>query len=421
MSDALRHAASGERVAERWSPPLRLAYFSPLPPARSGIADYSREILPHLAQIVDLTLFCVDPDAAEQALHEQFPIYRFSDYAKMRWRFDLPLYQMGNNTTHHEEIYRMSRRYPGAVVLHDVILHLFIAHRTVGQGNFPGYTREMGYVLGETGVNYSWAIRHGERQHPLTELTLNQRVVDLSLGTLVHSHHALDLIHATRPQHPVWVIPAPIAAYEMPLDEPPSAGSAPLAPQHPWREDAIVFASVGQITAAKRLDRALAAFARLRHEMPLVRYLLVGEVFQNEVDLPALLEEYDLGDDVHVTGFVPDLPTFMGWLATADVVVNLRYPTVGETSAAALRALSAGRPLIVYDHGWYAELPDEVALKAPLLDDDALVAAMRRLASDAQLRMHMGHEARAYAGGQHPAHTARAYVRAIEEILAPYA
>lgn len=396
-------------------PPLQLAYFSPLPPARSGIADYSREILPHLAQMADVTLFCEAPEDVDATLAEQFPVHAFSDFARMRWSFDIPLYQLGNNTTHHEKIYRHLCRYPGAAVLHDVILHHFIAHRTVGHSNFPGYTRELGYVLGATGVNYAWAIRYGEREHPLTELTLNQRVADLSLGLLVHSRHALDLIRATRPRQPVWVVPAPIAAYEETTQD-----AAAVKEQLPWRDDAIVFASVGQVTAAKCIDRALAAFARLRHEVPRARYLLVGEVFQNEVNLPALLEEHDLHDDVYVTGFLEDLQSFMAWLSAADVIVNLRYPTVGETSAAALRALSAGRPLIVYDHGWYAELPDDVALKAPLLDDDALLGAMRRLADEAEEREHMGRQAHAYTRGQHhPVQTARAYIEAIEQMLAP--
>ena len=402
--------ASTQSQSSQLLRPLRLAYFSPLPPARSGIADYSREILPHLAQMADLTLFCIDPANVDPALHAQFPVLRIIDYAQRRSQFDLPLYQIGNNTTHHEEIYRSLRRFPGVAVLHDVVLHHFIAHRTVGHGDFPGYTREMAYVLGAAGVNLAWAIRYGERQHPLAELTLNQRVVDLSLGVLVHSRHALDLIHATRPHQPVWVVPAPIAAYDLPSH----------APSLPWREDAIVFASVGQVTAPKRLERALAAFARLRREVPRARYLLVGEVFDDEVNLPALLNELDLNDDVYVTGFVDDLPTFMAWLSAASVVVNLRYPTLGETSAAALRALSAGCPLIVYDHGWYAELPDDVALKAPLLDDEALLAAMQQLARDEELRERMGRQARAYAlAHHHPAETARAYMRAIDEIVAP--
>lgn len=394
-------------------PPLRVAYFSPLPPARSGIADYSHEVLPHLAQMADLTLFCMDPESVTPELHEQFDIYALSDYAKMRWSFDLPLYQMGNNTEHHEAIFRLSQRFPGLVVLHDVILHHFIAHRTLGHGNFSAYTREMAYVLGTAGVSLAWEIRYGQREHPLTELTLNQRVVDVSLGLLVHSQHALDLIHATRPRAEVHVVPAPIAAYEPPDDAPAS--------QLPWRDDALIFASVGQVTDAKRVDRALAAFARLRHDVPLARYLLVGEVFNNEVNLPSLLQKFDLENDVHVTGFLPDLPSFMSWLSTADVVVNLRYPTVGETSAAALRAMAAGRPLIVYDHGWYAELPNEVALKVPLLDDDALLNAMQHLAKDADLRRQMGRQARAYASARHhPTQTARAYMQAIDEILAPY-
>lgn len=397
--------------------PLKLAYFSPLPPARSGIADYSREILPHLAQMADVTLFCVNPDDVDSTLTEQFPVHALNDYAGMRWSIDLPLYQLGNNTTHHEEIYRHFCRFPGVAVLHDVNLHLFFAHRTVGHGNFPAYTRELGYVLGATGVNHAWAIRYGEREHPLTELTLNQRVADLSLGLLVHSRHAQDLIHATRPQQPVWVVPAPIAAYEQSAEQ-----AAAVKEQLPWRDDAIVFASVGQITAAKCIDHALAAFARLRHDVPRARYLLVGEVFRDEVNLSALLEKHDLHDDVYVTGFVEDLHSFMAWLSMADVVVNLRYPTVGETSAAALRALSAGRPLIVYDHGWYAELPDDVALKAPLLDDDALLAVMRRLADNVEEREQMARQAHAYARAEHhPAQTARAYIEAIELMLAPNA
>lgn len=397
-------------------PPLRLAYFSPLPPAHTGIADYSAEILPHLAQMADLTLFCVDPGSVSKSLHDQFPIHHLSDYAHMRWRFDLPIYQMGNNTTHHEEIYRALRRYPGAIVLHDVILHLFMAHRTVGHGNFPAYTRELAYVLGAPGVNVSWAVRHGERAHPLTELSLNQRILDVSLGVLVHSNHALNLIRTTRPQQAAWVVPAPIVAHE------PAGAPVSSPPQLPWRDDAIVFASVGQVTAAKRLDRALAAFARLRKEMPRARYLLVGELFDDEINLRALLDEHGIGEDVHITGFIPDLTSFMAWLSAADVVVNLRHPTLGETSAAALRALCAGRPLIVYDHGWYAELPDDVALKVPPLRDEALLNAMRRLASDEQLRQEMGDHARAYTiAHHHPAQTARAYMQAVDQILSPYA
>lgn len=404
----------------RWPQrPLRLAFFSPLPPARSGIADYSAELLPHLAQMADLTLFCVDPENVTASLREQFEVRSIVDYAKMRWAFDLPLYQMGTNTTHHEAIFHVLRRFPGVTTLHDVILHPFIADTTAGRGHFAGYTREMGYVLGAKGIHLAWAINQGERAHPLTEFTLNQRVVDLSLGVLVHSNYGRHLIHATRPAAEVRVVPQHIIPYD---PQESSRGTGGDDTTLPWREDAIVFASAGQIRPAKGIDRVLAAFAKLRHEMPRARYLLVGELFEDEVDLTSLLAQYDLEDDVYMTGYVPDIESFMAWLTKADVVISARYPTMGETSAAVLRSLAAGRPLIVYDHGWYAELPDEVALKTPVLDEGALAAAMRRLGDDADLRQQMGRQARAFAGSQrHPAQIARRYMQAVEDILARYA
>ena len=53
-------------------------------------------------------------------------------------------------------------------------------------------------------------------------------------------------------------------------------------------------------------------------------------------------------------------------MAACDVLVNLRYPTMGETSGSVIRALSLGKPLLVSDVGWFAELPDDVVLKVPV-------------------------------------------------------
>ncbi len=70
----------------------------------------------------------------------------------------------------------------------------------------------------------------------------------------------------------------------------------------------------------------------------------------------------ELGRDVVHLDYV-DEGTLWGLLTVGDVCVSLRHPTMGETSGIAVRALSAGRPLVVNDVGWFAELPDEVALR----------------------------------------------------------
>lgn len=381
---------------------LRLAYFSPLPPARSGIADYSAELLPPLAQLAEVTVFSDDPAAGAAGL----PVYATDDYPARRHDFDVPLYQMGNSDLH-ETIYGMMSRFPGIVVLHDFYLHHFFYFYTMQHADWIGYERELAYTLGRDGRRLARTIRDGRAEIPLFDEPLNARLLDAAAGVIVHSHYAAERARAGRPELRPAVVPAPIAL-------------------HPGRSrrdelgvaaDAVLFGSFGQLTAEKRIDAALRAFSRVHERIPHSRYLLVGGA-QPDVDLPRLLGELELEKAVISIGHVAELAEFVDWIHTADVVVNLRQPTVGETSAVALRAMAAARPLVVYDHGWYGELPDEAALKVPPGDEAALFAALARLAASAGLRHTLGEAAAAYVRANHlPPQVARAYVAAIHTIL----
>ena len=79
---------------------MKVAFFSPLPPAKSGIADYSATLLTELALLADVTTFSTMPTA-----------YDPSD-------FDVAVYQIGNNS-HHDFCYEMALAYPGVVVIHE--------------------------------------------------------------------------------------------------------------------------------------------------------------------------------------------------------------------------------------------------------------------------------------------------------------
>jgi len=385
----------------------RIAYFSPLPPTRSGIADYSYELLPRLAQRVDLTLFVADPDRVIRSLREQFSVRAIEEYPAMRWEYDMALYQVGNGK-HHEGIYSTLLRYPGITILHEYFLHHLIVDCTIGRGNSAGYIREMGYGLGAEGLCLARQVRCGQRGQPLFEVPLNERLLDSSLGVIVHSKHVQQRIRERRPHLPTVVVPAPIQNY-----------SSVLSRQDLGCPDkALILASAGQVTKQKQIILALDAFARLRDEFPNAVYLVVGEEPGQDVDLNDWIQQHGLQNAVICTGYVHDVQQFTSWIAAADVLVNLRYPTVGETSATALRGLAAGRPVIVSNDGWYAELPDDVCVKVLPNDADALLAAMRRLASDELLRREMGRRAAEYAYRQHdPDRVAQMYVDSIREIL----
>ncbi|MFQ5399202.1 MAG: glycosyltransferase family 4 protein [Anaerolineae bacterium] len=364
--------------------PLRVAYFSPLPPAPSGIADYSAALLPYLAEYADLTLFTAEPDRVAPRLTQQFDVRPLASYPACRFEFDVALYQMGNSAQH-EAMYPYLLRYPGVVVLHDYSLHHFLTYRTVGQGNMPGYSRELGFVLGGKGAALVYEIRRGRQAPPLFELPLNDRLLSASLGVMSHSQYAAERLRRQRPDRPVQRIP--------PMIEPQKGRHR----RHElnWPDEAIIFASLGQVTAAKQVDMALRAFQRLRQTIPNAYYLVVGEQF-HDVDLHTLAHELGVAEYVHFTGHVADLPTFIDWIYTADIVINLRHPTVGETSATALRALAAARPLIVFDQGWYSEIPDSACAKMPPMDDAALLGVMRQLALEPPRRQQMGQSGKTY-------------------------
>ena len=100
---------------------LRLAYFSPLPPARSGIADYSHELLPHLARHADIDLFVDDKHSPSKDISKAFSVRACEEFdAEIQaGKYDATVYQIGNDPRFHGYIYDALLKHPGIVVLHE--------------------------------------------------------------------------------------------------------------------------------------------------------------------------------------------------------------------------------------------------------------------------------------------------------------
>ena len=98
-----------------------------------------------------------------------------------------------------------------------------------------------------------------------------------------------------------------------------------------------------------------------------------------------------------------DEDTFFRHIAAADCLVNLRYPSVGESSGTLTRALALGLPAIVYNFGPFAEIPNDVVIKVPLelVEPVALAAALERLMHEPALRQTLGDSARQYMRSHH--------------------
>jgi glycosyltransferase involved in cell wall biosynthesis len=379
----------------------RVAWWSPLPPDPSGIADYAEELLPHLARHWDLELFA--EGAVDAALASAFPVIDARDEEAAIARlpeYDAVLYHLGNNPAH-AGAYRALQRVPGLVVLHDASLAHLVIHATHMAGRTDRFFAELRVLHGDGAAE---AVRRhfyiGEPApwdvEPL-RFPLLGRALGCARAVLVHSRFAAAEVRRAAPGLPVEVVEH--HAFPPPAAPPP----APAVAGTP-----VVFCTAGYLTPAKHIDLVLAALAKISARVPF-RYRLVGAVAPRFA-LYGQVRDRGLLDHVEQVGRVSKERLYAE-LAAADVCVNLRHPTSGETSGIVQRALAAGRPVVVSDVGWFAELPDACAAKVPPGEGEvpALAALLEALARDPARRAAMGAAALAYAARLDPASRAAAY------------
>jgi glycosyltransferase involved in cell wall biosynthesis len=364
---------------------VKVAYFSPLPPERSGIADYSALLLPELERRVEVEL----PRRGR---------------TKPPRGIDLAVYHVGNDPVAHGWIIEALRRRPGVVVLHEFVLHHLVAGLTVGRRDAAGYLNAMEREAGVVGR----MLAHGvldNRLPPLWEtrpedFPLAGEILDLSRGhgVIVHSRYVAERARAAGFDGRIWRIPHP--AWRPPEPAPADVEGEPL------------IGCLGHLNASKRIPQLLQAFLQLRERHPRARLVLAGPT-SARFDLDGWLERFHLrGDPAVVREHYVDEQRLWALLQACDVCVSLRAPTMGETSGIAVRALSLGRPLVVSDLGWFAELPDDVAVKVPVGDGevDLLAEALDRAGPE------LGARGQAYAAREHGVErVAEAYAAAFEQ------
>ncbi|HEV7784558.1 MAG TPA: glycosyltransferase family 4 protein, partial [Thermoanaerobaculia bacterium] len=378
---------------------MRVAFFSPLPPMKSGIADYSAELLPHLAAECEIELIVDEGFRPDPALAARFPVHGHRSLSRLleQGRFDAVLYQLGNNSDYHTAIYRTLLEHPGVVVLHEYVLHHLVRELTL-EANRPNlYVDELRYAYGRTGEAAARRCLATGVSLDLWSYPLFERVVDSSLGVIVHNRFTRDRVLASRPLARVATVPHHLSL-DAPILEREQARAALGIDSNDFGD--FVIATFGFMTPAKRPGVLLRAFARLRREMPRARLLIVGEVSRH-FDFERVFTA-ELRQGVTITGRL-ELDRFLLYMQACDVAVNLRHPTAGETSGTVIRLLGLGKPLIVSNSGAFAEYPDDCCAKVDLDDteEELLLGYLRTLAADETLRRRMGDNARRHMARHH--------------------
>lgn len=375
---------------------VKVAWFSPMPPSRSGIAGYSAELVPALRQrghAIDV----FDDGVAHDFVWKQ-----------RREPYQLTVFQLGNAACH-DFMWAYLFRYPGIVVLHDAQLHqaraLYLTKRWLPRRR--DYLAEFHANHPEAPPDVGELVAAGLGGNVFFHWPMVRLVIERARVTVVHNQRLADTL---REQH----AGAAIQAVEMGVPEPVADSSAAHAVRrsHGIPDTAVVLAAFGGITPEKRIGHIIRALSAIAARHPQLHLLLVGNP-AGHYDAQEDARTWGIADRVHLAGFVADadLPAY---LRAADICACLRWPTNRETSASWLRCLAAARATIITDLVHLADVPmldprgwravdvhhpsrDPVAVGIDLLDEEhSLQLALERLAADGGLRDQLGRTGRAW-------------------------
>jgi glycosyltransferase involved in cell wall biosynthesis/SAM-dependent methyltransferase len=370
---------------------MRVAFFSPMPPARSGIADYAAALVEPLGRLVDLEVFAGPAGSFDPA------------------HCDVALYQVGNNP-HHTLVYETALRHPGVVVLHEANLHHLVTELTIRRGDWDAYLREVEYDAGPAALARAQQVRALKAGPDYEGVAMTRRLIERCRGIIVHSTTVLEHVRATGYQGPVAKIP--------------HGAWLAHADRWAWRErlsieeDAPLIGIFGFLKPYKRIAESLRAFRRLQRLEPRARMILAGEPHP-DFDVSALIEALGLAHSVCLLGFTP-IDDFTGYMAACDIVLNLRFPTVGESSGSLLRAMGLGRPVLVSDVGAFRDLPDDVCVKVAVgsSEENEIFEYLSLFVSRPDLARALGARARAWVERECTwEHVAHRYASFLESVV----
>lgn len=390
----------------------RLAYLSPLPPERSGIAYYSRSLIQVLGAHYEITCIVDQPEVDSEQLPGAVEIQSAAWFRANADRFDRVLYHFGNSAFH-QFMLPLVAAYPGVVVQHDFFLSGVLWHMSVLEEEPEQFVRALFESHGYAAVRDY--LKSNSPVETLYRFPMSFEVLRHALGLIAHSPYSLELSSQ-------WFGISESSWEVIPhLMAPPSKRARSAARKGlDLPEDAFLVATFGMLGPTKQNQRLFSAWIQSKlHADPKAYLVFVGENDQGDYGKDLAKKISKARGRIRITGWADD-SLYQQYLAAADVAVQLRTLSRGETSGAVCDCLNLGIPTIVNAHGSLRDLQEDLVLKVPdEFSDRDLVGALETLFKNRSKREALGQKAAAWMESHHrPKAVAKRYKDAIEKFYA---
>lgn len=367
-----------------------LAYVSPLPPEKSGISDYSAELLRELTRHYEIDVVVAQTEISDPWIAANCTMRSIAWFDQNAHRFDRILYHFGNSSFH-QHMFGLLERHPGTVVLHDFFLSGVLSHMSI-HGNAPNaWITALYNSHGYSAVQERFSVT--DSADAVWKYPCNFDVLKQANGVIVHSQFSKQMGNKWYDTD-IGVDWAQIPHLRVPLvTKDRAAARASLG----LKENDFLVCSFGILGPHKLNHLLLSAW----FSSPLAQDSSCYLVFVGENDgshygamLLRTIERHDASERIKITGFASST-LYRTYLAAADAAVQLRTLSRGETSGTVLDCMNYGLATIINAHGAMNEISSEVALVIPdQCTDVDLSMALQKIWRDPVCRQKIGELAR---------------------------
>lgn len=387
----------------------KIAILTPWPEQETGIANFEYKMVPYLQKYYDIDIYS---EAVKQKCKKYDGITFFSvkEFPANNAEYKHVLYQIGNNADFHKKIFEKMAEYGGVAEIHDYILTPFFFHAYFLKGNTEPFKNAMEIGYGEKGKAEYLRTEQTSMQPDMYEYPMSHSMAQYAQKVIFHNHWSVEQLQTRN----ATVIPHPCFDKEEFLNRNIHDVIVQIKQKYDIHSE-IIIGCFGWVNENKRPQVVVKAVAELIRMGYKIKLFFWGKAADNTI--MNLAKSLQIQNEVVVSGYLAK-EEYEAAMEMTNIVINLRYPSMGESSGTLCEAFKYGKAVIVSELNQYTEFPDDVCWKVPICaqEQEVLQEYLKCLIDREDVRAALGENARNYADVVlNPEKIARQYYKFLEK------